>query len=1144
MMLKNVVLSVLFASLTLTAHADTNKDARKLLTNLKAKQQRTLETPLLNFTLSPSAPLAGQEVSLIVQPETVYSESRILLSAKLDGVDKGLIHPSENLWILHASSFSEAKAHQVEVSVSIENKKDADRLIKSIDKLATEILNLQKKIDKETDPQKKAILEAQRDEKVLIRNELLLELQRIRVNIGTQSYSFSILENPSDARFPFISAVTPNLGTISGGTPVTITGANFVAGTTVKFAGVLAGNITVVDANTITAVTPVFASQGAKDVEVRMPPLTVGGEERNSFLRNGFFATASSLSQNLRPVAVAGIGQSVTLGDVATLNGAASYDENQDAFSYAWKFVVVPQGSSFQVGQALSAIAQPSFTPDVPGIFALELKTKETATTELLESLPSYTTVTAVGVVNSAPVPTAGSISVNAGSSGTTTVLPNDPDLGQAHTFQIQAQATGGIAVVDAQGVATYTPNSGFSGSDSFTVRVTDNGNPALFGDAVVSVTVNAVNQPPVITGLLPIQLTEGSPVRMRYSLLAASNDPDGSIARVAYTFSDVGRAFSSQPAVFSVDHDAVAFGPFSVLANARDNLGAETEFTLNLDLTPYETNLRPVNRVVVDTISGAAPLTVNFDATGTFDPEAQGFNTVRWLWGDGSAEQRGNTELFTNSHTFQNPGTYNVRFRTRDILLGETDTMIRIYAGVTPPAAGTAPTADFKFTPREVLVNTPMTFDGSRSLDPNPNGGTLSYVWNVFEPGCFTQPSAVCVYNTSVAQHTFPFAGNYFPNLNVTNQNGASSGARFEEVLVVNQGHAPRARFFESTNSGVAPFTVDFNAGSGRTYDYDGVIASYNWRFGQNFVPNPVAHNINVVANQTGYTQVLPNDVSDPIEQQLFTYFITNPPTNGTATVDASGLVTYVPNPGFTGSDFMNVNVFDGNFGGQVYIPITVSNDTNNIPQPTASAIHMIENGTATSMVLANDPDVGQTHSFFISTQPTNGVAAIDTQGVVTYTPRVGFLGNDSITVSVFDSNPFPQGIGYVTIPVSVVPALLPGENASYTYAVPGVYFPSLTVLDNDGNKYTTSSMVTVNASLNEIRPLIVDSEDRAEERRMLTNACGGGNGNACQLLGVMYQEDGDTFTANELFARACALGYEPACSLKRNAWFDKAHD
>jgi hypothetical protein len=55
---------------------------------------------------------------------------------------------------------------------------------------------------------------------------------------------------------PVVTSVSPNTGTTTGGTPVTLTGRNFVSGARITFGGVAASSVVVVSATQITASTP------------------------------------------------------------------------------------------------------------------------------------------------------------------------------------------------------------------------------------------------------------------------------------------------------------------------------------------------------------------------------------------------------------------------------------------------------------------------------------------------------------------------------------------------------------------------------------------------------------------------------------------------------------------------------------------------------------------------------------------------------------------------------------------------------------------------------------------------------------------------------------------------------------------------
>jgi hypothetical protein len=79
---------------------------------------------------------------------------------------------------------------------------------------------------------------------------------------------------------PTVSGVSPNTGSTTGGTAVTITGTNFAAGATVTFGGTAATNVVVVSGTQITATTPAHAA-GAVTV-------TVTVNSQSGSLSNGF----------------------------------------------------------------------------------------------------------------------------------------------------------------------------------------------------------------------------------------------------------------------------------------------------------------------------------------------------------------------------------------------------------------------------------------------------------------------------------------------------------------------------------------------------------------------------------------------------------------------------------------------------------------------------------------------------------------------------------------------------------------------------------------------------------------------------------------------------------------------------------------
>ena len=79
--------------------------------------------------------------------------------------------------------------------------------------------------------------------------------------------------------------------------------------------------------------------------------------------------TITVATGNLPPVANAGPDQTVTTGQLVTLNGTGSTDPNGDALTYGWCLKGRPVGSTATLSGANTA--RPTFTPDVAGSYVL-----------------------------------------------------------------------------------------------------------------------------------------------------------------------------------------------------------------------------------------------------------------------------------------------------------------------------------------------------------------------------------------------------------------------------------------------------------------------------------------------------------------------------------------------------------------------------------------------------------------------------------------------------------------------------------------------------------------------------------------------------------------------------------------------------
>ena len=74
---------------------------------------------------------------------------------------------------------------------------------------------------------------------------------------------------------------------------------------------------------------------------------------------------------NVKPVANAGVNQSVLVGSTVHLDGGGSADANHDTLTFLWSIASMPAGSSAALSGATSV--QPSFLADLPGTYVVSL---------------------------------------------------------------------------------------------------------------------------------------------------------------------------------------------------------------------------------------------------------------------------------------------------------------------------------------------------------------------------------------------------------------------------------------------------------------------------------------------------------------------------------------------------------------------------------------------------------------------------------------------------------------------------------------------------------------------------------------------------------------------------------------------------
>jgi VCBS repeat-containing protein len=148
-------------------------------------------------------------------------------------------------------------------------------------------------------------------------------------------------------------------------------------------------------------------------------------------------------------------------------------------------------------------------------------------------SLPATVSLT-VNPVNDAPVAAGDAYSVAAGATlnvGVPGVLGNDSDVdGGGLTAVLVSSTTSGGLVLNSNGSFSYTPNAGFTGTDSFSYQASDG--TATSTAVTVTITVIA-NRPPVATDDT-VSTPRNTPLTI--NVLANDSDPDGNLLPATVT--------------------------------------------------------------------------------------------------------------------------------------------------------------------------------------------------------------------------------------------------------------------------------------------------------------------------------------------------------------------------------------------------------------------------------------------------------------------------------------------------------------------------------------------------------------------------------------------------------------------------------
>jgi len=209
----------------------------------------------------------------------------------------------------------------------------------------------------------------------------------------------------------------------------------------------------------------------------------------------------------------------------------------------------------------------------------------------------------------------------------------------------------------------------------------------------------------------------------------------------------------------------------------------------------------------------------------------------------------------------------------------------------------------------------------------------------------------------------------------------------------------------------------------------------------------------------------VLAND-SDPDGDTLSILSVAQPP-NGSVSVNGT-LLTYTPNPGFSGVDHFTYTISDGH-GGTSTAAVTVT-VTLAAPPPNRAPVAVDDTATTafatpvTINVLANDTDADRDALVITGVSPPANGSATIAGNAVTYAPAPGFSGTDRFTYVVSDGH---GGTATAAVTVTVTPQpnrppVAVDDAATTAFATPVAINVLANDSDPDGDPLAISGVTT----------------------------------------------------------------------------------
>ncbi len=662
-------------------------------------------------------------------------------------------------------------------------------------------------------------------------------------------------------------------------------------------------------------------------------------------------------------------------------------------------------------------------------------------------------------------------------------VIGSDSD-GDALTYEKDSNPSHGSVSVNSDGSYTYTPNSNYNGSDSFSIKVSDG--YGGISTSIVNITINPVNDAPTVsnlskTGDEDTDITFGN---TDFSSKFSDIDND-TLNKVKIATLPSNGVLKLNGNIVSVGNEILASDLSKLVFTPSENWSGNTSFEWNgSDGTAYaelngrvDITVNPLNDVPVaindlKTIDEDTSIDINV-LENDRDIDGDTLEVIAVTQGSHGTVEINNdgTVKYTPSENYYGPDSFtytisdgkggaatatvyitvspinDIPVANNDTITTDEDTAVDINV--------LANDSDIDRDTLEVIAVTQgshgvvtINNDGTVKYTPNANyngvdsftytisdgnGGTATATVNVTVNPVNDAPVVAVISktgpeDTNITFNSLDFTSKFFDvdrdNLAVAKIVTLPTNGvlKLDGVLVTIGQQIPVAKLSKLI------FTPDSNWNGSTSFEWNGsdgtAYAALNGRVDISITPvndAPVAVNDSKTTDEDRAVDINVLANDSDIDRDTLEVTAVTQGSHGTVVINSDGTIKYTPNENYNGVDSFTYTISDGN-GGTATATVNVTvNSVNDAPVAVDDSVTTDEDTSIDIDVLDNDSDIDRdTLDVTAVTQGLHGTVVINSDGTIKYTPNENYNGVDSFTYTVSDGN---GGTSTATVNVTVTP-------------------------------------------------------------------------------------------------------------------------